>query len=130
MVAGSAGCLLVLCAAVLRQTIAVPSPTRWTRRSDTHRADVVLLVAEVAVLVVMSFGGSVAAGAWVPNSTPTDLTPDAAIPYAIVSYATLAVVTAWAAWRRSRDFIALQGCLWLLVGWLAIDGHGWTAVLL
>jgi len=90
----------------------------------------VLLVAEVAVLMVVSFRGSFAAGVWEPNGASADLTPDAAIPYAIVSCATLLVVTAWAAWRRSRDFMVLQGCLWLLVGWLAIDGHGWTAVFL
>ena len=118
------------CAAVLRQTIAVPSPTRLTRGSDTQRADVVLLVAEVAVLVAMSLGGSFAAGAWEPNGTPAGLTPDAAIPYAVVSYVTLVVVTAWALLRRSPAFMVLQGCLWLLVGWLAIDGHGWTAVFL
>ncbi|HUZ29320.1 MAG TPA: hypothetical protein VMU90_08775 [Solirubrobacteraceae bacterium] len=42
------------------------------------------MVAEVAVLVVTSFGGSFAAGAWEPNGTPADLTPDAAIPYPVV----------------------------------------------
>ena len=117
-------------AAVLRQTFCVSSPTRSPRRSEPRRADVVLLVVEVVVLVVMSFGGSFAAGAWEPNGTAADLTPDAAIPYAVVSYVTLVAVTTWAVWRMSLAFMALQGCLWLLVGWLALDGHGWTALLL
>lgn len=89
-----------------------------------------LVVAQLTVLVVMSFGGSFAAGAWEPTGTPADLTPDAAIPYAVVSYTALVLVSAWALWRRSLAFVVLQGCLWLLVGWFAVDGHGWTAIFL
>ena len=117
-------------AVVLRQTFSVSSHTRSPRGAEPRRADIVLLIAELVVIVVMSFGGSFAAGAWEPNGTPADLTPDAAIPYAVVSCVTLVAVTVWSAWRRSIALMVLQGCLWLLVGWLAIKGHGWAAVLL